>query len=146
MKIFVVPRHWVEMFHKDNPFFKENNFISIGEYEGGEGVSADGDNILKLVFEDISDKEEGKLFSDKQAKMIKEFVDRIDWSKPLYVNCAAGISRSGAVGSVLNDYVNFMMNNGEKNDDWFRFHQINSKIRPNAYVSRVLKKELGFYA
>lgn len=145
MQIYVVPRFYVARYEPESVFFKANNFISIGEEFGKEGVPVDGDNILKLVFDDISDKEEGKLFSEKQAMMIKEFVDRIDKTKPLFVNCYAGISRSGAVGSVLNDYVNYMMNDGAKNEDWYYFEKDNKQIKPNAHVVRVLKKVLGFY-
>ena len=125
-------------------FFQENNFISIGEEIGGEGVIASGDNILKMVFEDRTDKEDGILFNKEHARQIKEFVDRIDKTKPLFVNCQAGISRSGAVGVVLNDYVNYYLNDCQKNTDWHEFFLINTQIIPNAYVARILRNELGW--
>ena len=145
MKIYVVPRSFVKQFNVKSSFFKDNNFISIGEFEGGEGVSANGDNILKLVFEDISDREDGILFTEDQAKQIKEFVDRIDKEKALFVNCQAGISRSGAVGAAINDYVNYKLNDCQKSKDWYQFFDMNTRIRPNAYVSRILKRTLELY-
>lgn len=145
MKILVVPRKYVAQFSANSDFFKNNNFISIGEFEGHEGVSASGPNILKLVFEDVSDKEDGIKFSTEHAQQIKDFIDRIDKSKTLFINCQAGISRSGAVGEVLNDYVNCMLNNGKKNED-HHINEINNRhIRPNAWVKSVLKQVLGFY-
>lgn len=145
MKILVVPRMYVERFEADSPFFKINNFISIGEKVGKEGVAADGPNILKLVFEDISDKENGILFTEEHAQKIKDFIDRIDKSKTLFINCQAGISRSGAVGEVLNDYVNVMLNDGKRNEDYYINNINNRHIKPNAYVKSVLKRVLGFY-
>ena len=59
MIINVVPRKFVKMFTAKDEFFKNNNFISIGEQEGYEGVSANGANILKLVFDDASPSEAG---------------------------------------------------------------------------------------
>lgn len=142
MIINVVPRKFIKMFAKTDEFFKNNNFISIGEQEGYEGVSANGSNILKLVFDDSSPTETGcTLFSPEQARSIKKFVDTIDKTKVLYVNCFAGISRSGAVGTVINDYVNCYLNDCEKNDDWDLFFQLNPQILPNAYVMRVMREE-----
>lgn len=144
MRIFVVPRKYIKMYSFKDMFFKYNNFISIGEQEGYEGVPVNTKNVLKLVFDDMSDKEtDGILFNEKHAKQIKEFVDKIDHSKTLYVNCFAGISRSGAVGTVINDYVNCYLSDCKKNEDWFAFFDDNKQIKPNAYVMRVLNKEFG---
>ena len=142
MIINVVPRKFVKMFTAKDEFFKNNNFISICEQEGYEGVSANGSNILKLVFDDASPAETGcTLFSPEQAQTIKKFVDTIDKTKALYVNCFAGISRSGAVGTVINDYVNCYLNDCKKNTDWDLFFQRNPQILPNAYVMRVMREE-----
>lgn len=144
MRIFVVPRKYIKMYMYTDKFFQHNNFISIGESEGYEGVPVDTDNVLKLVFDDMTDKEtDGILFNKDQALKIKDFIDRIDKSKTLYVNCFAGISRSGAVGTVINDYVNFYLNNMKKNEDWFAFFDDNKQIKPNSYVMRIMNKEFG---
>ena len=142
MIINVVPRKFVKMFTAKDEFFKNNNFISIGEQEGYEGVSANGANILKLVFDDASPAETGcTLFSPEQAQSIKKFVDTIDKTKALYVNCFAGSSRSGAVGTVINDYVNCYLNDCKKNTDWDLGFRRNPQILPNAYVMRVMREE-----
>jgi len=144
MIINVVPRKFVKMFPVNDAFFKNNNFISIGEQDGCEGVSATGSNILKLVFDDASPSEVGcKLFTSEQALQIKAFVDRIDKTKPLFVNCYAGISRSGAVGTVINDYVNCFLNDCKKNKDWDLFFVQNPRILPNAYVMHVMCEKFG---
>lgn len=144
MIINVVPRKFVKMIPSNDEFFKNNNFISIGEQEGYEGVSATGSNILKLVFDDASPSEAGcTLFTPKQARSIKQFVDTIDKTKALFVNCYAGVSRSGAVGTVINDYVNCYLNGCKKNEDWDLFFQRNPQILPNAYVMRVMCEEFG---
>ena len=85
MRIFVVPRKYIKMFMHTDMFFKHNNFISIGEAAGYEGVPVNTENVLKLVFDDMSDKETvGTLFTEEHAIQIKNFVDRIDKSKTLY--------------------------------------------------------------
>ena len=144
MRIFVVPRKYIKMFMHTDMFFKNNNFISIGEVAGYEGVPVNTENVLKLVFDDMSDKETvGTLFTEEHAIQIKNFVDRIDKSKTLYVNCFAGISRSGADGTVINDYVNCYLNGLKKNEDWYSFFDDNKQIKPNAYIMRVMNKTFG---
>ena len=64
----------------------------------------------------------------------------MDTSKLLYVNCYAGISRSGAVGDALNIYLNRYI---EQNDDYKWFFDNNLGIQPNSLVHRLLMIELG---
>ncbi|MBQ1971250.1 MAG: dual specificity protein phosphatase family protein, partial [Treponema sp.] len=59
----------------------------------------------------------------------------------IYVNCAAGISRSGAVGYVLNLYFNKFLENNEH--DYKLFNQNNSQIQPNPYVKSLLMSKFG---
>lgn len=47
--------------------------------------------------------------------------------------------------AALNDYINFKLTGCERNKDWLQFSILNSQIRPNAYVARILRKVLGFY-
>lgn len=144
MKIYVVSRKFIKMFSANDSFFLRNNFISIGEVEGYEGVPVAGDNVLKLVFDDASDNEGNvNLFTDKHADRIKEFAERIDKSKTLYINCQATISRSGAVGTVLNDYFNLFLQDCKRTKDWYDFFADNRQIQPNAYVMRILRKTMG---
>lgn len=141
MRIYVVPRRYIKMFSAKDDFFKNNNFISIGEVDGCEGVPIDGKNILKLVFDDATDQETGvNLFNEFHAEQIKAFAERLDQSKPLYINCYAGVSRSGAVGTVLNDYFNLYLTDCKRTPDWEAFYENNRQIQPNAYVMRILRK------
>ena len=60
--------------------------------------------------------------------------------KLFYIHCDAGISRSGAVGYILNEYFNkYLIDNKE---DYKFFEMNNSQIMPNPLVVRLLKKEL----
>lgn len=56
MKILVVPRIFHLYSHEEN-FYVNNYFITIGEREGYEGVpnQFNGDNILRLVFDDVNE-------------------------------------------------------------------------------------------
>lgn len=147
MKILVVPRKFHLLSHKESTYLN-NYFISIGERPNEEGVPVkyDGDNVLRLIFDDITDSQSiygdlGIIFSEKEAKKIHKFVDSMDLSKMLIVNCFAGISRSGAVGDVLNIYLNIFKNHNK--DDYQWFFENNRQIQPNPLVSRILMKELG---
>ena len=72
------------------------------------------------------------------AYAIMRFVD--DGKFPLLVHCTAGISRSGAVGEVLNWYFNrYLENNTADNED---FEQNNRKIQTNTIVRRTMLKVL----
>ncbi len=128
---------------------KSNYFISIA----GLADKLDwaypyiGENVLKLKFDDVTEfyvndcnLQNGVdiiLFEQNHAKQIKEFVDKIPKDCTLYVNCAAGISRSGAVGYCINEYIN-----NDNKEDFEFFEQENKHIQPNPYVKRLLKKEL----
>ena len=104
--------------------------------------------ILRLLFDDVTESEADNPcvinFTTEHAKRIKDFIDsfkeRYHWfDGELYVNCAAGISRSGAVGYCLNEYVN----NNRENIFWYnRFKEENSHIQPNPMVKRILSEEL----
>ena len=143
MKILVVPRIFHLYSHEEN-FYVNNYFITIGEREGYEGVPTqfNGDNILRLVFDDVTDEYLSSLrkFTKEDAVKIKNFADKMDTSKLLYVNCYAGISRSGAVGDALNIYLNRYI---EQSDDYRWFFDNNLGIQPNSLVHRLLMIELG---
>jgi predicted protein tyrosine phosphatase len=81
-------------------------------------------------------------FNEKLAKEIHEFINNISENdtKPIYVHCDAGVSRSGAVGYMLNEYFNKFLTNNE--NDYKAFNMNNSHIMPNPLVVRLLKREL----
>lgn len=93
-------------------------------------------SVLSLVFTDAtpsSVSDDDLLFSAVHAQQILDFVASSD-SSPIFVHCAAGISRSGAVGEFLCRYFNL---------DSSAFHKQNPHIRPNPHVLSVLMQQSG---
>lgn len=140
MKIFVVPRNWI--LDQNKNFFINNNVINVYsscyEYPLPESSS-----LLRLKFDDVTDSEQNPKyvkFSEKHAQKIFDFITNMNKSKDLYVNCDAGISRSGAIGMCLNDYFNRYLENNR--EDYEFFIQENSQIMPNPLVKRILMKYL----
>lgn len=154
MKIRVVPQLYYREYKwreeeksvyntPDSGFWVEHNFITIrhsAEDNPFCGIPVERPNILRLQFDDVVENPEGDLmlFNIEIAQQIKKFVLGIDQSKELYVNCAAGISRSGAVGDVLNDYFNRYPNFNAIDDYYFK--QYNRQILPNPLVRNLLYK------
>ena len=129
----------------DSVFWQENNFISIrhsAEKDPNCAVPVDGENILKLRFDDaVEDPEHSLVLFDAEiAGKIVNFVRKIDASRLLFINCGAGISRSGAVGEVLNDYFNKYLERNALDDEYFR--RLNRQIQGNSLVRRLLREAL----
>lgn len=77
------------------------------------------------------------LFTEEHAKQIIEFIDRINKREEdeyLVVHCDAGISRSGAIGTFINDYLGL---------DFKEFKDMNRGIRPNEYIMDIMQKISG---
>ena len=93
-----------------------------------------------MQFDDITKKEENLiLFSDEMADQIIHFADFLIENFPtrqLIVHCDAGVSRSGAVGSVLNDYINTKLGMEEDKKMFWKEHR--NLIIPNWYVKSLL--------
>lgn len=151
MRILVKPRKWIESRLDKDPFFVQKfNFISIFSTKCFSPFMEELSNVLKLEFDDITDSDgysfrtDGTsltLFSASQAVQIVQFAQRINRKKILVVHCDAGISRSGAIGVVLNEYCNCIL---EKNpDDYLRFVNDNPDITPNSLVVRLMREETG---
>ena len=103
-------------------------------------------NLLCVTLDDYfgipDDEEERKrvaLFSHEIADRIMRFVD--DGKMPIIIHCTAGISRSGAIGSVLNRYYNSILANNK--GDYDAFFLMNSKIMPNPNIVRAFLQFLG---
>jgi predicted protein tyrosine phosphatase len=67
------------------------------------------------------------------AADIIKFIDIIQASPKkmvLLIHCTAGISRSGAIGEVISDYLG---------KNYKEFKQINPQILPNSYVKKIMK-------
>ena len=129
----------------DSEFWKENNFISIrhsAETDPRCAIPVEGENILKLRFDDAVEDPDRTLvlFDAEIAGEIVRFVRRIDPDRLLFVNCGAGISRSGAVGEVLNDYFNKYLEFNALDNEYFR--RANRQIQGNPLVRRILRDAL----
>lgn len=140
MKIFVVPKKFI--IKQDDVFFSKNNIINIrssfDDYNLPNSFS-----LLRLIFDDVTEKEQDESyvkFSEKHAQEIFNFITNMDKSKYLFVNCDAGISRSGAVGFCLNEYFNKYLE--DNREDYEFFEQENYQISPNPLVKRLLNNKL----
>lgn len=102
-------------------------------------------HLLVMNFDDIANEPEtpedlgqAVMFTPEMAEQIMRFVD--DGGMPLLVHCAAGISRSGAVGEVLNWYFNRYLSNNRT--DYDNFIQNNRQILPNPIVRKIMMQKL----
>lgn len=100
-------------------FIEKQDFaiISIGNIESDEGHTddslylngsnshwlPDSDNVLNINFNDVGEKEEGAL-TELQAQEILYFLEDNQDKKTWYIHCSAGISRSGAIASIIYDF------------------------------------------
>ena len=154
MKIRVLPRAFFEKI-KGTPdeieLLNNSKIISINSSWGWASeppfsqAVREHAHLLVLNFDDIANEPEtpedlgrAVMFSPEMAERIMRFVD--DGRMPLLVHCAAGISRSGAVGEVLNWYFNrYLTDNKTDYDD---FIQNNRQILPNPLVRKIMMKVL----
>lgn len=151
MIIRVVPERWYKEFTDgaDVPvyetpgalFWQRHDFINIRNsrsIDPNRGVPLDGPHILKIQFDDVrgDDEPRRKAFTPEIAARIVRFIRQCDPARPLYVNCSAGVSRSGAVGLVLNRFVNRVWNSREADHELF--FVLNSQIDANPRVVRIL--------
>ena len=100
-------------------------------------------NLLCLVFDDYcgipDDPDELAkiaLFTPEMAEQIFRFVDAP--RHPVLVHCTEGVSRSGAVGMVLNEYFNHQV--ADRPVDYRRFFVDNPRIMPNPNVLTIMRE------
>ena len=94
------------------------------------------ENVLNLTFDDSTfNQKDVVLFTREQADEILRFVEPLKKLKSynLTVQCEAGMSRSGAIGEVLNDYLGL---------DYKEFKYMNPQVMPNSLVRSILKKAI----
>ena len=144
MQIFVKNRKWIEKQLElyENWYF--NKYV-ISIYSSNDiSPFPDRYNILKLQFDDITDEYISNsnciLFNDIHAKLIHNFIKLIKSNLPFYIHCDAGISRSGAIGYMLNEYFNKFIN--ENDEDNMFFINENKHILPNPFIISTLKRQL----
>ena len=155
MKIRVLPRAFFEKV-KGTPteveLLEKSKIISINSSWGFDDTPPFSErflthtHLLTLTFDDLCNEPETPedlgnaiLFNKDMALAIMRFVD--DGNLPLLVHCTAGISRSGAVGEVLNWYFNRYLENNTADDE--DFEQNNRQIQPNTIVRRIMLKVLA---
>lgn len=126
--------------------FDDIAFISILNTDTTSGhFKINKTNVLILFFDDIItdlnwDNDSNYIgpvaFTEEQAKQVLEFVDNNKDRKQFIIHCSAGISRSGAVGTFINDYFGL---------DYRTFRQKNPQVQPNPLVLRTLKNLTNKY-
>mgnify|MGYP001156674478 FL=1 len=116
-------------------------FISINDFSGADSHTPlfrdSHHNVITLFFDDVKDETETsstnkgkvKAFDENMAERIVKFLDNNRTVKNIIIHCAAGISRSGAVGTFALDYLG-----GDKE----LFKRDNPMISPNGEVLRIL--------
>lgn len=126
----------------DNVHLKEQSFfISINDTCGTEEVPyfKPSKNVLVLFFDDVDhDFQSGehfiKAFTSEQAVEVLEFIQKHKEKESCIIHCTAGVSRSGAVATFVND--NF------GGSDKIDFDKNNPYILPNALVLQLLNRAL----
>jgi len=110
-----------------------------GDYYSNPLFKRNHHNVLNLRFDDVEEdlqvsptnKEMTQAFTKYDAERIVKFLESNTRINTLVIHCAAGISRSGAVGQFALDYLN-----GDKEN----FKLNNSHISPNARVLQLLNR------
>lgn len=114
---------------------KDTVCISISERESVK-LSDNFEDILRLFFFDVEDNRHGYTpINPSQAKRIAEFLTE-HRGKHIFVHCAAGISRSGAVAEVvLEAFPEYQDKGWSLSGEPMR--------HPNNTVKRLVKRALG---
>ena len=147
MQIFVKARSFLEGrqgTRQERQLFRDNRIIFIDSVSfpveeppfSEEFLNAE--NLLVVYFDDVAENFPNAM-TPEQARAIVDFVCAED-DRPIIVYCTAGISRSGAVGEVLNWYFNRYL---ADNQSVYSLNEVlNRGIVPNAHVRRLLLAEL----
>lgn len=121
-------------------------YISINSTEGNDMepyFKEKHSNVLTLYFDDCNEYKKHPVIgsfgdfyeqipmSEEQALEVIKFVEKMNINSNIYVHCTAGVSRSGAIGAYISDYL------GVKWDD---FKRVNPQVIPNSHISSLLKK------
>jgi predicted protein tyrosine phosphatase len=127
--------------------YQNNFFISINNtFENDElPYFENKQNVMVLYFDDVekdldipiigtNKTQTAKAFTIAQAEEVLNFINKHKNKDNCIVHCSAGISRSGAVGTFINDYFG---------GDWFEFKKLNPHIHPNGLVLHLLKTAMN---
>jgi predicted protein tyrosine phosphatase len=150
MQIFALPKIAFDQMLIDHKVTEENveqqeklAFISINNHERDKEpyFKKDHPNVKVMWFDDVDQDYEvpsvgtpGKIihvkaFTLEQAKELYAFIKANKHRHTIFVHCTAGVARSGAVATFINDFVS---------GNWETFKRHNASIQPNAHVYRLL--------
>lgn len=120
---------------------KDTLFISINNNFDNSvkpHFSENKDNVLILHFDDVendiyeNNKLIAKSFTNEQGTTLLQFLEKNKNKSKCIVHCTAGISRSGAVGTFINDHYG--------TDTYDEFKKRNPYVHPNGQVLSVLNR------
>jgi predicted protein tyrosine phosphatase len=111
--------------------------ISIND-GGAKPLLSKAENVNVMFFDDTSENElhlSPSLvhFNTENAAEIIQFIEKHSSKDLFIVHCTMGVSRSGAVGTFINDYFGL---------DYFQFKRNNPIIQPNQFILSQLKQQL----
>lgn len=107
-------------------------FISIMDPEFPDPLYPDATNYKTIWCWDIEeDIGNYKAITQEQIQELYDFIYQNKDKKTCYVHCSAGISRSGAVGTFINDLFG---------EPYFEFKKRNPYIHPNGRILRLLHR------
>ena len=144
MKIRVLPRNFFEKIRgiaEEDRLLENYRIISIHSSRGEDSIppfsgrNRNHRNLLCLTFDDVcheQDKGDCVCFSVRQTEAVMRFAD--DGSMPMLIHCTAGISRSGAIGEILDWYFNRYI--AESPADHLFFMENNRRIFANTLVRK----------
>lgn len=157
MKISVLSRREMECLVQNSDFEKiasRANFISINNIfryadtpvlEPSPIPQKYAAQTLVLRFDDAAANGEQSefLFDTAKARQIRDFANlTISQNRDLIVHCTAGVSRSGAVGTVLNDYANRFISDNPADFEAFKNSPFYPRLVPNMSIAMALMREL----
>lgn len=116
--------------HYSKSYFKEHDNVKVLNFDDVE------EDVVVEYLDNVKPRFIAKAFSEEQAKDLFEFIQKHRNKKVCYVHCSAGISRSGGVGTFINDYME---------QDYFDFMNKNPHIHPNGTVVRLLKNQHNIF-
>jgi predicted protein tyrosine phosphatase len=117
--------HHIPVFKKEHPNVLVTVFDDVIE-DNSQAVFLSGDPDNPVIIQT------GIAITDEQADQIVDFVITNKDKEYAFIHCAAGISRSGAVGAFINEVTG---------GDWNQFKSDNKQIQPNPHVYNLLMQK-----
>lgn len=127
MNVIVMRKGLVEQLNSEE---LKNTLVISTSSEEPIKFQGEAKNIIRFDFDDIEKNDEGKCFTEEDAKNIVAFLNSHDLTKvdKIICSCDGGVSRSAAMAAALSLYLN--------GDDWNIWG--NAQYVPNLTVYRTL--------